>query len=459
MPPPDPSLVDTLIGSWPHQTHVYTTQHDIAYCLQMGATIHGCSDGSVSSDQLTGTYGWVLVARLHSVQHVLAVGSGRCDTADNPAIGALDSTRMESIGIVAGLRAWARHEECADTPIRWICDNSGAVSTYGSHRGLDMRRWQKLENRDIWGYLKTWHHKPLRRRTTVAWHRGHPERRMKSDRYSPDDWLNVWADEIAGHSYSRPSNTCKPWLLANAHPIVVCYDEHVLTGSVPTTISKYIGRANGMTYSTTHSHITDLTKIDLLRLDRTEAKLKSPFHRLAQTRRVWELYPTAARIHKLTPDKQPLCHCGKEWETHHHAIHTCTHTESIVARQLAQCNLAELWEAYFPKDNQTKWADFWSNLFHISDRGITSHWSEVHTTGPLSIQDYPPWFTRWIDRLDVTVQDVRITRTQVSLGSTTLLERSVCTGPKCYYQCYVSRWHQSRGLPHCHLPLHSSVPY
>ena len=449
-PSEDPYQEDTLIGAWHDQSHVPLSTRDVHYCLQFGATIHGCSDGSVSSDHRKGTYAWVIVARLHQVQYVLAAGSGLCDTLDNPAIGALDSTRMESIGIVAGLRAWAQYEESSYTHIDWICDNSGAVATYNSYRGLDMRGWQKLENRDIWGYLSTWHDKPLRQLTNVTWHRGHPEKRMKSADYSPDDWLNVWADALAGFTYKRDIPTCTPWFLPNHHPIVVCYDQYVLTGSVATTLSKYIGRANGTMYSATHAHITDLTQVDLLQLDRTEAKLKSPHHRLAQTRRVWELYPTASRLHKFSSDNHPMCHCGAAPETFLHTFHTCIHPEAIINRQLASCALADLWDKYFPLLTQAKWADFWSSLFHIDDEGNTARWPTMLPTQPPLLPpsdsesdsdinlctdddepptaaaaqckstEFPEWYTTWCARPDTTNEDIRSTRNQVRLGSAPL---------------------------------------
>ena len=106
------SLVDTLMGEWNEQGVVTCTQkHDLEYYQSKGAIFVGCSDGSVQEDHKVGTCGWVIAA-LHGTSLMpLYVGGRRCHVDDNPAIGLLDSTRMESIGIVSGTRAWGEIDD------------------------------------------------------------------------------------------------------------------------------------------------------------------------------------------------------------------------------------------------------------------------------------------------------------------------------------------------------------
>jgi hypothetical protein len=84
---------------------------------------------------------------------------------------------MESLGIVAGLEAWQRIcavEEMMGLDIDWICDNQAAVDVYHAHVHLNAREWQKLNDKDVWGYLDSWltratsqnpHHNELAPRT------------------------------------------------------------------------------------------------------------------------------------------------------------------------------------------------------------------------------------------------------------------------------------------------------
>ncbi len=153
---------------------------DIQDLIMEGGRLVGCSDGSVSGDHLTGSYGWIIAIQIcqsHTDIPVpgvdlipVAVGSGLCNARDNYVIGPLTSTRMESIGIVAGLEAWQRictFEDLEGLHVDWICDNQAAVDVYHAHVHLNAREWQKLNDKDVWGYLDSWLTRATRTPTTM----------------------------------------------------------------------------------------------------------------------------------------------------------------------------------------------------------------------------------------------------------------------------------------------------
>ena len=408
------SLVDTLMGEWSEQGVVTCTQkHDLEYYQSKGATFVGCSDGSVQGDHKVGTYGWVIAA-LHGTSLIpLYVGGGRCHADDNPAIGLLDSTRMESIGIVSGTRAWGEIDDEDRYQISWRCDNDGAVSAYNTCGRLNGREWQALENKDAWGFLLHWMGRSRKQRTTVKWHRGHPERRKKKSEYDHWDQLNVWADKVAEVGYGRDCDNCKPWLLPLVHPIHLCYEGNMITGSFAPTIKKYIRRTAVSMYAQSHEHILDLSRVDKPEMDVYEKTLKSPYRRLANCRRVWEVYPTAAYVNKRDKNHHPLCHCEQAQETFAHMMYECKSDDMTHVRQLMACKWDDLLEKYFPDDAHAKWQVLWRHLLHIDDEGRVLHNEQ------LGEQDtaYPSWYERWCLREDLHPNDVRASKMQVRLGS------------------------------------------
>ena len=374
----------------------------------------------MSNDFQTGTYGWVVAAIHYGVAIPLLTGAGKCRTQDNIAIGNLDSTRMESIGLVAATRAIKSLQlSCTMT---LVCDNSAAVDTYNDHRNMNMREWQRLENRDIWGYLDTFQTKKDRQNLEVQWHRGHPERRMEKSDYEPLDQTNVWADALATAAYSRNTKWCTPWELPTKIPQVVCYEGAVITSDVTTTIRKYIMRTAGEMYSENHKHIVDLTTIDRTELDRLENKLKSPTVKLAHVRRMWEIYPTNGylnerdkRYHK-THEHHPGCHCGQQVESFTHMAYECKARRMTATRQLAICRFHDILDKHMPEMRQSKWAIFMLQLFNIEDDGTVDMWEQPTHIYNLHNKELPNWYVDWTKHREVTIDDQRSALSYVELG-------------------------------------------
>ena len=373
-------MENIIMGVWEEQSTVPISSQNLRYHLEKGNEIIMCSDGSVSDDFQTGTYGWVVAAIHCGVAIPVLTGAGKCRTQDNIAIGNLDSTRMESIGLVSAIRAIKSQHITGE--ITLVCDNSAAVDTYNDHRNMNMREWQKLENKDVWGYLDTFQTKRDRLRLEVHWHRGHPEKRMEKSEYEPLDQANVWADALATAAYSRNIGWCKPWELPTMIPQVVCYEGAVITSDVTTTIRKYIMRTAGEMYSENHKHIVDLQQIDRIELDRLEHKLKSPRLKLAHVRRMWEIYPTNGYLNER--DKRyhkkhvhhPGCHCGQHAESFTHMAYECNAQRMTTIRQLAICRLHDILDKHMPILEQSKWAIFILRLFNIEDKGTIEMWEQ-----------------------------------------------------------------------------------
>lgn len=209
-------MENTLMGVREDQKVVSTRGQNLHYYLEKGNEIIMCSDGSVSDEFQTGTFGWVVAAIHYGVAIPLLTGAGKCRTQDNIATGNLDSTRMESIGIVSAIRAIKAHQISGVVTLE--CDNSATVGTYDNHRTLNMGEWQKLEKKDVWGYLDTFQTNTDRQNLEVRWHRGHPEKRMKKSEYTPLDQASVWANALAAAAYSRNTEWCKPWELPTKIP-------------------------------------------------------------------------------------------------------------------------------------------------------------------------------------------------------------------------------------------------
>ena len=417
----------------------------------------GCSDGSVQDDHLVGTYGWSIALYKSSELteaacnpkdklFVVAAGSGKCAAADNTAIGPLDSTRMESIGIVAGLEAW---KEICDTEasgwheINWVCDNDAACDTYRSHRFLNMRQWQSLCNKDVWGHLDTWCTSDMRASINVKWHRGHPEKRKDAVTYSTNDWLNVWADAFAEDAYMRCESTVKPWLLPNKVKYYVAHDKlpdtnsGMIVGSVRKTLLTYFQRQNGMAHAANHTNIIpDIHRADLLRFDLFERKLKSPALHAQQCKRVWELNFTKSAAHAADSNVSPLCCCGKANETVRHMYYSCTAPHMVLTRQEHDLRYLTTLDEQFYEPKHKKWKCFWEDMFMLNENGTVRHWDQMPCSDPIAAPDadgyidltqpgdarpahvaYPQWYVRWLERSDVDQNDYRATRNQIRLGS------------------------------------------
>ena len=446
------------MNRFPDLVHI-EPHSDLIEMLSSGEYILiGCSDGSVRNDHLVGTYGWAIALYRSSQLSetacnpkeellVVAAGSGKCAAADNTAIGPLDSTRMESIGIVAGLEAWKHICECEDSgwlKINWICDNEAADDTYLSHRSLNMRQWQSLSNKDVWGHLDTWCTSEMRTSINVKWHRGHPENRKSALKYTANDWLNVWADAFADDAYSRCDSNVFPWQLPNkvayyvAHDKLPCQKSGMIVSNVRKTLLAYFQRQNGMTYAENHKNIIpDMNRVDLLRLDQFEKKLKSPALYAQQCKRVWELNFTNTAAHAADKSVSPICGCGKSDETVGHMYYECKAPHTIAVRQDCEFRYTELLEQHFYKPEHQKWHQFWEGLFMLTNEGTVQHWDQMPCSDSGAAPEdadgnidltrdsnampahlmYPPWYIKWRERSDVDLHDYRATRSQIRLGS------------------------------------------
>ena len=113
-------------------------------------TLYGFSDGSMSGDRNYGGYSWIVVLRSERYpmgKVVMGGGGAEAATANGNVL--LNTTRMEALGLVAGMsyaRGWKG-------PVKWYLDNNGARRNYRKMRHWTAYDWCKAGAET---YLDTW---------------------------------------------------------------------------------------------------------------------------------------------------------------------------------------------------------------------------------------------------------------------------------------------------------------
>ena len=153
----------------------------------------GFSDGALSEDGRVGAYSWLVAVKTGDTKlEVLAGGGGGADANEKTNV-LLSSTRMENLGLAAGMsyaRDWMGRVE-------WRADNLGTVKGFGKVVRMTPNDWCRVSDRDVAGYLQLM-------RSTVAgdWRvrhvRSHAEKRASRAEWSLDELGNDAADGVAG---------------------------------------------------------------------------------------------------------------------------------------------------------------------------------------------------------------------------------------------------------------------
>ena len=158
-----------------------------------GLVLRGYSDGAMSEDRRIGAYAWLVAVQSKEGElEILAGGGGGADANDKENV-LLSSTRMEALGLAAGMsyaRAWTGRVE-------WRVDNLGVVKGFRKLRHMTPADWGRVSDRDVTGYLQ------LMRETAAGdWAvrhvRGHAEKRAARAEWSLDELGNDQADGVAG---------------------------------------------------------------------------------------------------------------------------------------------------------------------------------------------------------------------------------------------------------------------
>ena len=153
--------------------------------------LYGYSDGAMSEDRRIGAYGWlVAVKSAEGALVILAGGGGGADANEKENV-LLSSTRMEALGLAAGMsyaRAWTGRVE-------WRVDNLGVVKGFRKLRRMTPNDWCRAGDRDVTGYLQL-----MREAVAGDWRvrhvRGHAEKRAARSEWSLDELGNDQADGV-----------------------------------------------------------------------------------------------------------------------------------------------------------------------------------------------------------------------------------------------------------------------
>ena len=169
----------------------------------------GFSDGSLSGDYTNGGYGWLVAVKEHvgGKLKVLAGGGGAA-IASHATNVLLNTTRMEALGLAAGMsyaRNWAGK-------VKWYIDNKGVIENFWRMPNCVANDWNKMGDRDVFGYIN-------RMQGVVAgvWNvkhqRGHVEGREKDQRlWTNEEKGNVEADHVCGRARKMALGDELMWL-------------------------------------------------------------------------------------------------------------------------------------------------------------------------------------------------------------------------------------------------------
>ena len=157
-----------------------------------GLVLRGYSDGAMSEDRRIGAYAWLVAVQSKEGElEILAGGGGGADANDKENV-LLSSTRMEALGLAAGMsyaRAWTGRVE-------WRVDNLGVVKGFRKLRHMTPADWGRVSDRDVAGGARsgaratgrrTSVRQQLRQKATAAWPAGSPSGswRLKGYRMPP----------------------------------------------------------------------------------------------------------------------------------------------------------------------------------------------------------------------------------------------------------------------------------
>jgi hypothetical protein len=111
----------------------------------------GFSDGSLSGDNTNGGYVWLVAIKSPDEANKLIIlaGGGGAALASNATNVLLNTTRMEALGLAAGM-SYARNWKGS---VKWYVDHMGAISNFWAMPGSVANDWSKMGDRDVFGYI------------------------------------------------------------------------------------------------------------------------------------------------------------------------------------------------------------------------------------------------------------------------------------------------------------------
>jgi hypothetical protein len=140
---------------------------------------------------------------------VLAGGGGAALASDNTNV-LLSSTRMEALGLAAGMsyaRNWVGK-------VDWYIDNTCVINNFRRMHRWIANDWSKAGDRDVNGYIDVMRQQ-VKGEWTVHHQLGHVEKRKKyrwKDPWTMAEWGNWVADGIAGHARKMAEMEEKEWV-------------------------------------------------------------------------------------------------------------------------------------------------------------------------------------------------------------------------------------------------------
>ena len=126
----------------------------------------------------------------------ILAGGGGAAIASHATNVLLNTTRMEALGLAAGMsyaRNWTGR-------VKWYIDNKGVIENFWRMPSCVANDWCKMGDRDIFGYINHMEGVVLGR-WNVKHQEGHVERRkLNSSEWTNEEWGNVEADRVCGRT-------------------------------------------------------------------------------------------------------------------------------------------------------------------------------------------------------------------------------------------------------------------
>ena len=299
------------------------------------------TDGSYRPEKEEGTYAWV--AGWHDEEGNIGVvmsGGGLERNSDNEARGDIDSTRMETMGLIRAHEAVRRKW---NGPVLHYMDNKATIWRKGSFARETARvRW-KAPDSDLWNQAGEiagdgkWRTK---------WVGSHADDDKKFHELTNEERGNVIADKHAEKQYSKPSNIETPWQdERNTRPGQIIIETgirryHPVTGRTTKTILKHTRTlATRLALDRELEHITRDTDINV-NFDFLDMKLQENIERndkkkgqlIRHMKLTAGILATNDRLATYTDTEAKCPCCGAEKETQNHILGHCPHVELVKKR-------------------------------------------------------------------------------------------------------------------------------
>ena len=258
-----PSAFNAIVGNLPIKAASFPVLCDL---LRASVDIFASSDGSVRSDLLSASSGWLFWVHLRKIpEHIVTHRDLEVDQRDSPImillagttlahgrLSTLSSYRAEGSGalvIVYIMNQLKTFLHLHSPPkVTHNCDNQGLVKQVNRLKASSPAGWwHDVTDADILSEIA---HQAREINHVFEWEQGHPERRYKQEHWTPSEWGNHFADGLAAEAWDRTDAMNSSQRFAPKLPHASSLSLHLQDGSLhgnikralPPIITAYDGR-------------------------------------------------------------------------------------------------------------------------------------------------------------------------------------------------------------------------